>query len=409
MKKVMNILFIFIITVGYVFGQSDISGTSIPGIWPIQGGIGRITLNFGQNSNPFTGQTFFHNGIDISTGRIGDPIVSTADGQVLFAGFDYDAGNNVIIRHKYGYSTRYAHMLSFRVQAGQYVRQGEVIGYIGNTGLATGPHLHYEVQFGSDVIDPSKYLNLNIHHRWPERQIENTFVTGIENAFVYTNNLQIKDAPSMNGNVIGSISRQTITIYDRQGTRKFENGVWDYWYKISKKHNQWVNAFFVATYPIYFRYNLRFGGKNYKILNIYENGTVDYFVFTNWLSYTHRTDKEIFGELIDNPSFRISELIKDINRQIGFDIEMEYDPNEFSPIFNKDISSLKLLYGINVNTDLQTLYEILGPLLYGGRLSKSYSIIDHGRYCTVTFHLNSERTGLSAITFDVRIAFWLWD
>jgi murein DD-endopeptidase MepM/ murein hydrolase activator NlpD len=116
---------------------------------------------FGQNENPFTGQYYIHKGIDLSTYRQGDPIVATADGQVVTV--DYEAegfGNYVIIKHKHGFYTRYAHMQQSRVTTGQRVQQGEVIGYIGNTGLSTGPHLHYEVHIGSDVVDPFKYLNI---------------------------------------------------------------------------------------------------------------------------------------------------------------------------------------------------------------------------------------------------------
>ena len=135
--------------------------TEIPSIWPIKGGIGHISMFFGQNENPFTGQYYIHKGIDISTYRQGDPIVATADGQVVAVEYDHNGfGNTVIIRHKHGFYTRYAHMLSFRVQAGQRVQQGEVIGYIGNTGLSTGPHVHYEVHIGSDVVDPYKYINI---------------------------------------------------------------------------------------------------------------------------------------------------------------------------------------------------------------------------------------------------------
>ena len=135
--------------------------TEIPSIWPIKSGIGHISMYFGQNENPFTGQYYIHKGIDISTFRQGDPIVATADGQVIFLGFDRDGfGNNIIIRHRHGFFTRYAHMLSFRVQNGQRVQQGDVIGYIGNTGLSTGPHVHYEIHIGSDVVDPYRYLNL---------------------------------------------------------------------------------------------------------------------------------------------------------------------------------------------------------------------------------------------------------
>jgi murein DD-endopeptidase MepM/ murein hydrolase activator NlpD len=135
--------------------------TEIPSIWPIKGGIGHISMFFGQNENPFTGQYYIHKGIDLSTYRQGDPIVATADGQVVAVEFEQGGfGNNVVIRHKHGFYTRYGHMLSFRVKAGQRVQQGEVIGYIGNTGLSTGPHVHYEVHIGSDVVDPYKYLNI---------------------------------------------------------------------------------------------------------------------------------------------------------------------------------------------------------------------------------------------------------
>ncbi|MDR2029833.1 MAG: M23 family metallopeptidase [Treponema sp.] len=135
--------------------------TEIPSIWPIKGGIGHISMFFGQNENPFTGQYYIHKGIDLSTYRQGDPIVATADGQVVTV--DYEGagfGNYVIIKHKHGFYTRYAHMQQSRVTTGQRVQQGEVIGYIGNTGLSTGPHLHYEVHIGSDVVDPFKYLNI---------------------------------------------------------------------------------------------------------------------------------------------------------------------------------------------------------------------------------------------------------
>lgn len=135
--------------------------TDIPNLWPVRGGIGHISMFFGQNENPFTGQWYIHKGVDISTYRSGDPILATADGQVVTVDYDIGGfGNYVIIKHKHGFYTRYAHMQSFRVQKGQKVQQGQIIGYIGNTGLSTGPHLHYEVHIGSDVVDPMKYLNI---------------------------------------------------------------------------------------------------------------------------------------------------------------------------------------------------------------------------------------------------------
>ncbi|MDR2758821.1 MAG: M23 family metallopeptidase [Spirochaetaceae bacterium] len=144
-----------------ILDSQNILLTEIPSIWPIKGGIGHISQFFGQNIHPFTGLYYIHKGIDLSTYRQGDPIVATADGQVVTIDSEQGGfGNYIIIRHKHGFYTRYAHMLSFRVTTGQRVQQGEVIGYIGNTGLSTGPHLHYEVHIGSDVVDPFKFITI---------------------------------------------------------------------------------------------------------------------------------------------------------------------------------------------------------------------------------------------------------
>ncbi|MCL1930421.1 MAG: M23 family metallopeptidase [Treponema sp.] len=134
--------------------------SEIPSIWPVKGGTGHISMFFGQNENPFSGQQYIHKGIDISTYRSGDPVVATADGQVVTIEYVSDFGNYILIRHKHGYYTRYAHLLSSRVRVGQRVQQGDVIGYIGNTGLSTGPHLHYEIHIGSDVVDPYRYITI---------------------------------------------------------------------------------------------------------------------------------------------------------------------------------------------------------------------------------------------------------
>ena len=133
-----------------------------PNIWPIKGGLGHFSMPFGQALHPITGQWYIHKGLDISTYRSGDPVISTANGQVVTVTYDASFGNYVIIQHKYGYYTRYAHMQSVRVKTGQFVSQGEVIGTIGNSGVSTGPHLHYEVHIGSDVVDPAKYVNIKL-------------------------------------------------------------------------------------------------------------------------------------------------------------------------------------------------------------------------------------------------------
>ena len=134
--------------------------TDIPNVWPLKNGVGHISMAFGQNVHPITQQWYIHKGLDFSTWRQGDPVVATANGQVVTVGYDDSFGNFIIIKHKHGIYTRYAHLSTVRVTKGQQVTQRQVIGAIGNTGITTGPHLHYEVHIGSDVVDPAKYINI---------------------------------------------------------------------------------------------------------------------------------------------------------------------------------------------------------------------------------------------------------
>ena len=136
--------------------------SDIPSIWPLKGGIGHVSMMFGQNVHPMTGNWYIHKGMDFATWRSGDPIIATANGRVVNATYDDSFGYYVIIQHKYGYYTRYAHMSSFIVKKGQMVSQGDVIGYVGASGVATGAHLHYEVHIGSEVVDPANFINVKL-------------------------------------------------------------------------------------------------------------------------------------------------------------------------------------------------------------------------------------------------------
>lgn len=136
--------------------------TEIPSICPVQNPNYHISMAFGPNVHPLQGNWYIHKGLDFSTYRSGDDVVATASGKVVTVTFDNSFGNYVIIQHSHGMYTRYAHLLRANVKRGQVVSQGEVIGKIGNTGISTGPHLHYEVHIGSDVVDPAKYINLNL-------------------------------------------------------------------------------------------------------------------------------------------------------------------------------------------------------------------------------------------------------
>ncbi len=101
-----------------------------------------------------------HRGIDLAFGY-GVPIMATANGKVVKKEYDPNGfGYYIDIQHNYGFKTRYAHMQRQLVDVGQTVSQGEVIGTMGNSGMSTGPHVHYEVMIGTQLVDPIKFLNM---------------------------------------------------------------------------------------------------------------------------------------------------------------------------------------------------------------------------------------------------------
>ena len=146
--------------IGQVLNSQKELLSDIPSLWPLKGVQGHVTAIFGPSIHPFTGQWYLHKGMDIAYGY-GVPIVATANGKILEVANDEKGyGNYVVVRHKYGFYTKYAHMQRMYVKPGQDITQGDVIGTMGNSGLSTGPHLHYEVHIGSQVVDPTKYINM---------------------------------------------------------------------------------------------------------------------------------------------------------------------------------------------------------------------------------------------------------
>ncbi len=125
-----------------------------PSLWPIEG---RVTSSFGERQDPFNSEGAFHAGIDIAA-PYGTPVRATADGDVATAGWGTGYGREIMIDHGHEVSTLYAHLSSITVIAGQHVTRGEVIGYVGQSGRSTGPHLHYEVRVHSVPVNPHKYL-----------------------------------------------------------------------------------------------------------------------------------------------------------------------------------------------------------------------------------------------------------
>ncbi|MES2157636.1 MAG: M23 family metallopeptidase [Pseudomonadota bacterium] len=114
---------------------------------------GRMSSGFGQRRHPILGYTRMHAGIDF-TARYGSPIYAVTDGIVAFAGRHGGHGNYVRIQHGGGLATGYAHMSRIAAAPGQRVRRGQVIGYVGSTGLSTGPHLHYELYRNGATVNP---------------------------------------------------------------------------------------------------------------------------------------------------------------------------------------------------------------------------------------------------------------
>lgn len=125
-----------------------------PSICPARG---RFTSGFGMRRTPYGGGSQFHYGVDIA-GSHGSPIYATADGKVSQAGYRGSYGNLIVIHHGYGFQTYYAHLSKYAVSPGTWVKRGQVIGYMGRTGRATGTHLHYEVHVNGVAVNPSRYM-----------------------------------------------------------------------------------------------------------------------------------------------------------------------------------------------------------------------------------------------------------
>ena len=138
----------------------------VPGASSFLGGDTPVTTPTGWPTNGFISSGYglrwngaeFHQGIDIAA-EMGTPIVATADGVVTIAGWNAGGyGNMVDIDHGSGVSTRYGHASAVVVTAGQRVRRGQIIAYVGSTGHSTGPHLHYEVRLSGQPVNPASYL-----------------------------------------------------------------------------------------------------------------------------------------------------------------------------------------------------------------------------------------------------------
>ncbi len=126
-----------------------------PSIYPT---FGRWSDGWGTRMHPFYNHLYFHYGVDIAN-KTGTPIYATGDGKVSLTGYDPEYGKLIKIKHTNGFETRYGHLHNFRVANGDFVHKGQIIALMGDTGMSTGPHLHYEVLIDGKKVNPLYYLN----------------------------------------------------------------------------------------------------------------------------------------------------------------------------------------------------------------------------------------------------------
>jgi len=134
--------------------QKSSRWAATPSIWPVKGWV---TSGFGPRVSPFTEKPAWHDGLDIGAAA-NAPVQAPAQGRVTNVGFDPKLGNVVKLDHGFGIETLYGHLAKALVKEGQRVKRGDVVGLVGSSGLATGPHLHYMVKVNGQTFDPTKYI-----------------------------------------------------------------------------------------------------------------------------------------------------------------------------------------------------------------------------------------------------------
>ncbi len=140
--------------IGKMINNQENKLACIPAIQPVSNKqLNRIASGFGMRIHPIYGIAKMHPGLDFTAPQ-GTPIYATGDGIVTYSGPGAGTGNFVLINHGYGYESKYLHMVRIKARAGQRVKRGEVIGWVGSTGATTGPHCHYEVHINGTPVDP---------------------------------------------------------------------------------------------------------------------------------------------------------------------------------------------------------------------------------------------------------------
>lgn len=124
----------------------------------------RLSSSYGRRINPVTGKPEYHRGQDFAAPK-GSKIYAPADGvvEVVRPSTVKGSGNYLRLRHSFGFSSSYSHMHKFAVKMGEFVKKGDLIGYVGNSGLSTGPHLHYEIRFVGRSLNPKPFIDWGIN------------------------------------------------------------------------------------------------------------------------------------------------------------------------------------------------------------------------------------------------------
>jgi murein DD-endopeptidase MepM/ murein hydrolase activator NlpD len=136
-------------------GPGPLNAAFLPSLWPV---LGEITGHFGERMDPFSGEGAFHAGVDIAS-RYGDEVRAAADGVVTDVSSRGGYGRLVVIEHGFGITTWYGHLSAYSVHEGMRVKRGDVIGFEGQSGRATAPHVHYEVRLHNTPVNPWRYLH----------------------------------------------------------------------------------------------------------------------------------------------------------------------------------------------------------------------------------------------------------
>src|SRR5690606_20862861 len=138
-----------------VVDSGPVAKVSVPSRMPLAAAT--LTSDYGMRTHPILGRRRNHNGVDLAQ-PTGTPVYATADGIVSRADYWGSYGNYIQIEHGGEMETRYAHLSDYAVAAGDQVRKGQLIGFVGSTGRSTGPHLHYEVRIAGEPVDPRPYM-----------------------------------------------------------------------------------------------------------------------------------------------------------------------------------------------------------------------------------------------------------